>query len=464
MIDINSLISQYLQNNGEADLNRISSAVQNLASATSDNDLDCIFELANESETVTEDDFVQIMCNASGKTPEQIQDDVSVLFDILDSEASGKGELSKNELSIFMDDNKVSSFRIWDKLMGYKEDTVYSIMSESEEAEEAEETEETSGASESDAAEETDEADESQEAAAASDSDEVDEEDLDTLQAGNEAEETEADVNAGGKDFSDKETAKSFVNAFLDDNLNTPKKVIDWLLENNKITDEEAALLENAYKSYSDSDQRQIDALVSTGMSEAEAIEFLESSGKINPGSSTINQENASTISDSDVKLYADQLYDSMSGLGTDDEQFDSIFNNPSLTGADMVKIISYYNDNYGSFIQDVDDDFSGGKQDQIQTRVADLLIESAESGNEEAIEMLCKEFHNGTAGQWLTANEFIDRILNSASDNVIGKMARKYAEYTGSDIFKDIKGDFSFGTEDSYINRINTALINTDD
>ena len=54
--------------------------------------------------------------------------------------------------------------------------------------------------------------------------------------------------------------------------------------------------------------------------------------------------------------------------------EFESVLNNSDLTSEDFVKIISAYNEKYGSFIQDVEDDFSGKKQDTIMNKIADEL------------------------------------------------------------------------------------------
>lgn len=49
---------------------------------------------------------------------------------------------------------------------------------------------------------------------------------------------------------------------------------------------------------------------------------------------------------------------------------------------------------------------------------------------------------------------------MNKADDTVLGKIVDKYSSYNeGSSIFSDIKKDFSFGTEDNYISRLNEAF-----
>ncbi len=207
---------------------------------------------------------------------------------------------------------------------------------------------------------------------------------------------------------------------------------------------------------------------MATGMTYDEAVAFLSESGKLTEDSSGLYREIEVTITDSEAATFAEQLYDSMRGgffglgWGTDDEQFAAIFNNDSLTSADWVKIIQEYNKDGRSFIQDVDDDFSGATQDKYQAEIANRLLEAAESGDSDAIELLCEEIYNATAGQLGTADEFIDAILTNASDEVLTKIINNYSDVNnGSDIFSDIKGDFSFATEDKYIARLNEAYSN---
>ena len=277
-----------------------------------------------------------------------------------------------------------------------------------------------------------------------------------------------ANTTGNEVDFSNPENARAFVESFIDENMNTPESVIDWLLEGGIITEEDASLLRQAYSSsYSEEVQEQIDNLMATGRTYDEAVEFLTESGKITQDSSSgLNREIEKSITDSKASELAGQLHDAMKGglfgWGTDDEQFAAIFNNDNLTSAAWVKIIQKYNEDGKSFITDVDRDFTGETQDEYQKEIANRLLEAAESGDPDAIELLCEEIYNATAGKLGTADEFIDAIINNASDEVLAKIIDNYPDVNnGSDIFSDIKGDFSFETEDRYIARLNEAYIN---
>ncbi len=126
-MDINSLVSKYLENHTEVDRSKIGDALENLRFLAGENrSRESIFSFDDENTAVSKTDFVNIMCDVTGKSPEEIQEDVSILFDILNYEEDGNDTLSKEEMSIFNDSkaNGISTFRIWDKLFGYDEEEI----------------------------------------------------------------------------------------------------------------------------------------------------------------------------------------------------------------------------------------------------------------------------------------------------------------------------------------------------
>ena len=172
------------------------------------------------------------------------------------------------------------------------------------------------------------------------------------------------------------------------------------------------------------------------------------------------NSTSEKGLSSAQAELLADDLNASMKGWGTDEAAIESIINNPDLSPEDMVKIIEVYTEKYGSLVQHIDDDFSGKAQDKLLETIADKLVTAAENGDSTAIDMLCKEFHNATGARNGTVDEFVAKIMAEANDKVLSQMADRYQNINGTDIISDIKGDFSFGTEDRYIKRINDAII----
>ncbi len=169
-------------------------------------------------------------------------------------------------------------------------------------------------------------------------------------------------------------------------------------------------------------------------------------------------------LSEEEATILAEELFDSMDGLGTDEEQFYAVLNNPELDSGDIVAVIYKYEELHGSFIKQVQKDFSFGKEKEIMNTVADKLIGEAQQGNKAALKVLCKEFRGGTGDTHGTAEAFIERIFEKAGNKVLGDIVRNYADYNdGADIFKDIKGDFSFKKEDNYIEILNNAMLSGD-
>ena len=149
-----------------------------------------------------------------------------------------------------------------------------------------------------------------------------------------------------------------------------------------------------------------------------------------------------------------------MNIIGTDEAAFKSVLNNEDLSADDWVKIMLVYNDKYGSLIQHVDKDFSGIDQDDIMSKLGSKMLDAAKSGNVDAIDLICKEFHNATAEMLGTADEFIAEIMDNASDEVLTEVLQRYSTVNnGSDMVKDVKNDFSSDIEKKYVERLNKLL-----
>lgn len=256
-----------------------------------------------------------------------------------------------------------------------------------------------------------------------------------------------------------------------EDKYETPEDVISDWLKDGIINDEQASMLRNSYTVYSDKDESLINLKLEAAqinnpeITRDEIIEKLIQSGDISvPKESSSNkiQEEKITV---DAKTMSDTLYSAMKGLGTKNAQVEEILTNENLSSADWVEIIKQYNQDYGSLVHKINDDFSGKKQDEYEEKLANVLIEQVKAGNEDALNLLCKEFYNSTAGMLGTCDEFIAAIFENAGDEVLAQLARKYSEVNpGQNIQDDIKGDFrnwfsSKNLEDKYVNAIINAL-----
>ncbi len=256
-----------------------------------------------------------------------------------------------------------------------------------------------------------------------------------------------------------------------EDKYETPEDVISDWLKDGIINDEQASMLRNSYTVYSDKDESLINLKLEAAqinnpeITREEIIEKLIQSDDISvPKESSSNkiQEGKITV---DAKTMSDTLYSAMKGLGTKNAQVEEILTNENLSSADWVEIIKQYNQDYGSLVHKINDDFSGKKQDEYEEKLANVLIEQVKAGNEDALNLLCKEFYNSTAGMLGTCDEFIAAIFENAGDEVLARLARKYSEVNpGQNIQDDIKGDFrnwfsSKNLEDKYVNAIINAL-----
>ena len=186
-------------------------------------------------------------------------------------------------------------------------------------------------------------------------------------------------------------------------------------------------------------------------------------------GSLVFNEEKIegtkASIDDTQAQQYADKLFESMDGWGTDEKAFNEMLNDPNLTDDDWVKIISIYNQKYGnkkSFIQAIDGDFSGKELNSIQDTISKKLLNAAKTGNLEAIKVLSEEFYNATAGMMGTCDEFIASVMKNADDETLAKLMTEYKNNTGSEIYKDIESDFSGNTQKEYLEILDKAYTAT--
>lgn len=169
------------------------------------------------------------------------------------------------------------------------------------------------------------------------------------------------------------------------------------------------------------------------------------------------------TLSEEQVAEYAQKLQDSMDdGLGVNESSFDELVNNEELSADDWVNVLSYYESTFdSSFVQDVDGDFNGNDRTQIMNQMTSRILESAQQGNPAAIELLCSELHNATGDMWGTADEFVESVMNGASDEILTSVMDNYNRVTGSEIYKDFENDFSGQTEKNYLNKLSSAYQN---
>lgn len=169
------------------------------------------------------------------------------------------------------------------------------------------------------------------------------------------------------------------------------------------------------------------------------------------------------TLSEEQVAEYAQKLQDSMDdGLGVNESAFSELINNEELSADDWVNVLSYYESTFdSSFVQDVDGDFNANDRTQIMNQMTSRILESAQQGNPAAIELLCSELHNATGDMWGTADEFVESVMNSASDEILTSVMDNYNRVTGSEIYKDFENDFSGQTEKNYLNKLSSAYQN---
>ena len=114
------------------------------------------------------------------------------------------------------------------------------------------------------------------------------------------------------------------------------------------------------------------------------------------------------------------------------------------LNSDQILEFVSEYNKDGGSFISDVRNLYYSQNinyANNIYEDVVNSLLEKAQSGNQEAIDLLAKEFYNATVLDKLGGNEkFISQFISADDYLALGSIADKFSEISGGiDIYKAI-------------------------
>ena len=167
----------------------------------------------------------------------------------------------------------------------------------------------------------------------------------------------------------------------------------------------------------------------------------------------------SSRLTDTDASQYAQNLQNALKK--GDKEAISEILLSNDLSGDDLAKIMSIYNDENGSLIQQIDQRFSSNEKTYMMDAIAKKLVEATKTDNPEALSVLCEEIYNGTKGQLGTADEFISAVFNNSDDETLAKVLDTYKAATGSELYKNIQDDFGKKDEEKYLNRLANAYQN---
>ncbi len=124
MTDLNSLVANYITKNPNMNVNEIVDKLGNLDFNLYDNFYSNRYESLfnfndNSAATMNEDAFINLMATATGKNKNDIQEEASLLFDILDSnDDNSKNALTSDELEVFKSkDGTISHFSVWNNIL-----------------------------------------------------------------------------------------------------------------------------------------------------------------------------------------------------------------------------------------------------------------------------------------------------------------------------------------------------------
>ena len=170
-----------------------------------------------------------------------------------------------------------------------------------------------------------------------------------------------------------------------------------------------------------------------------------------NPTASETLNENI--ISDKEALTIASEL---VSEGKINKENINNLLNNNEYSQADIVKILETFNENNGSFFNAIDSNYLLDDRTNHINQFADILISQAENGNDNAINLLTKELKSSTGIRLGGSDDYITRLFNTSSDELIAQIVKAYPEINNNaDIKKDIEKIFSSEIKNSCLEKI---------
>lgn len=123
MTDLNSLVANYVTKNPNVNVNDVIDKLGNLDfdlyENFSNNRHESLFDFETGADSMNQDTFINLMATATGKNADDIKEEATLLFNILDSnDDDSKNSLTKDELSIFKSsEGVIDHFSVWNKIL-----------------------------------------------------------------------------------------------------------------------------------------------------------------------------------------------------------------------------------------------------------------------------------------------------------------------------------------------------------
>lgn len=143
-------------------------------------------------------------------------------------------------------------------------------------------------------------------------------------------------------------------------------------------------------------------------------------------------------------------------------ESLKGFLDNPNLTSEDLIKTINDFNKDNTSLAQFIDKNYNQEKREELSNLLIKKLDSAVNEGNSEAITILCQEIYNSTAAKLGTADEYIKAIVHNSSDETICQIIENYNLVTNSELYNDIKNDFSGYDEELILSKFDKTYENT--
>ena len=165
-------------------------------------------------------------------------------------------------------------------------------------------------------------------------------------------------------------------------------------------------------------------------------------------------------ISDTSATYFADKINGGLPFQNMDYSALQDVLNNQNFSQEDIIEIWSKYSEKHGNLLENLNYSLNVTAKNQATEELANIAIEQAKAGNEEAISLLAKELKASSKNMKFAPDHFMSYFFENIDTKTLSIIVQEYSQLNdGDSMAKDIGGFISFGKVHDYVKQIEDAM-----
>ncbi len=212
----------------------------------------------------------------------------------------------------------------------------------------------------------------------------------------------------------------------------------------------------------SESQKKYLDALMSSilNVGEVQGDEPAEPEANEETDEFVRPASDDTPISDTSATYFADKINGGLPFQNMDYSALQDVLNNQNFSQEDIIEIWSKYSEKHGNLLENLNYSLNVTAKNQATEELANIAIEQAKAGNEEAISLLAKELKASSKNMKFAPDHFMSYFFENIDTKTLSIIVQEYSQLNdGDSMAKDIGGFISFGKVNDYVKQIEEAM-----